>query len=530
MTLESFGGTFTLPVNSASGERDVSISGATTSLILGTTGRPLNLTVGDSLSVQDGGTIEARFGSDILANNLANGTGVEGTILVDGSGSSLIVSSTNKQFVGVTGTPAALVFQNSSMGNSFAGALGIADTATPSINAHVSVLGGSTVSGAGDITLANQNTAGQVAVLNINGTSSQLTQTGATAITVGSPANGTAAINIGTTATGGQLRTGTGTLTINNTGTVTIGSGANIGTLDTDGDVLIDGGALVRNLGSVFLLSTGRTMTIQNGGSARFTGPFSVGSMTTYNISGTDSILETTAITNTLTINSASQVTVSSQGTLSSRGPLAIGTNTNGTLVVDGVSSRADAQAGSQWGTSGGTANVTFRNGAIGSFPNGLILAPTSAANTTANVSVLSARILSSGSMTIAFSGGATTSGTVTVDGAGSLLVPGSSFTIGHASTGTAVIHVQNGGSLLVNNGGTTVLHPTGTININGGTVDLRNLNDNGGTINFNDGSLSYNGPLTVGTGGLLGENLTLENKRQLTVNGTTTIDAGRRW
>src|SRR5688572_31875846 len=71
VTFESNGGPFTLPVNSATGGQDLSVSGAGTSLVLGTTGRPLNLTVGDSLSVQSGGTIEARFGSDIVANNLA---------------------------------------------------------------------------------------------------------------------------------------------------------------------------------------------------------------------------------------------------------------------------------------------------------------------------------------------------------------------------------------------------------------------------------------------------------------------------
>ena len=56
----------------------------------------------------------------------------------------------------------------------------------------------------------------------------------------------------------------------------------------------------------------------------------------------------------------------------------------------------------------------------------------------------------------------------------------------------------------------------------------MKTLLQNGGSINFTAGSLSYFGNLTVGTGGLLGTNLTLESNRQLTLSGTTMIDAGR--
>ena len=67
-----------------------------------------------------------------------------------------------------------------------------------------------------------------------------------------------------------------------------------------------------------------------------------------------------------------------------------------------------------------------------------------------------------------------------------------------------------------------------GTFNINGGSADLKTLNNSGGTINFTAGSLSYLGNLTVGTGGLLGSNLILNADRQLTLSGTTTVDASR--
>jgi hypothetical protein len=81
-----------------------------------------------------------------------------------------------------------------------------------------------------------------------------------------------------------------------------------------------------------------------------------------------------------------------------------------------------------------------------------------------------------------------------------------------------------------VNTGGTvTVTNATGTININGGTVDLKSLNYQGGTINFTAGSLSFLGNLTVGTSGLLGSNLLLNGNQQLTLSGATTVDAGRK-
>ena len=50
----------------------------------------------------------------------------------------------------------------------------------------------------------------------------------------------------------------------------------------------------------------------------------------------------------------------------------------------------------------------------------------------------------------------------------------------------------------------------------------------NNGVFDFIAGSLSYSGNLVVGTGGLLGANLTLNSDRQLSLTGTTTIDATR--
>jgi fibronectin-binding autotransporter adhesin len=763
VTFQSSGGAKTLSVNSG-GSQDVIVTGGSTTLTLGASLNPLNLTAGDDLSVQSGATFEARFGSDVVANDLT-ANGLNGTLRVNGSGSSLTLNSAAQHLIANT-LPGSLQFQNSSIGNSIAGGLRVADNAS-GVTGSVQISAGSTLTLGGNLALASANIAGQNGMLIIIGTGSSLTQSGASTITVGAAANGIAAINIGITATGGTLSTGTGLFTvnptgtvtiggtdatgtlnangdvlinggtvqrntngsqfnlatgrtmtiqngglfsfsgsynaatnavynvtgansrfnflgainlntssqanisaggsilgegginvgsfdvgngalvvdgatstatandessfggsgnsatvtfshaavgnflsgieiandatvgtaavvnvltdadlntgnlslatqggsatmninsgsavtqsgaatvtlghattgaaainigtaftggtlttgsglftINGTGTVTVGSGAKTGTFNANGNLTINGGTLIRSSGSTFTLASGRTMTIQNGGTASFTGNFNTASSAIYNISGAGSTLETTSIGNTLTIVGGAQVTASSQGTVSAGGSLVL---SNGTLFVDGAGSSADAGSSSQWATGGTTADVTFSNGASGSFPNGVSVATSATANTTADVSILSGADLASGSMTLATSGGATTSATVTVDGVGSTLSPGTTFVIGHSSTGTAVVNVLNDGLLAVGAGGSTVLNATGTINIEGGTIDLKALTDNGGTINFASGTLSYLGNLTVGTGGVLGTNLTIDSNKQLTLSGTTTIDA----
>src|SRR4029077_6351976 len=97
-------------------------------------------------------------------------------------------------------------------------------------------------------------------------------------------------------------------------------------------------------------------------------------------------------------------------------------------------------------------------------------------------------------------------SGTISVDGAGSTvgMAPAKTLRIGDVvGTTTGGMNVTNDGSLTLGAGGTTLLTNHGTLNINGGSADLKTLNNSGGTFNFTAGSLSYLGHLTVGTGGL---------------------------
>ena len=174
VTFQSSGGAKTLNVNSG-GAQDVLISGASTLLTLGASLNPLNLTAGDDLSVQSGATLEALFGSDVVANDLTT-NGVNGTLRVNGSGSSLTINTVTQQLIAglLTGS---LQFQNSSTGNSFAGGLRVAD-GTTGVTGSVSITGGSTLTIGGNLSLATQNIASQNGSLTINGTGSNLTQNG----------------------------------------------------------------------------------------------------------------------------------------------------------------------------------------------------------------------------------------------------------------------------------------------------------------------------------------------------------------
>ena len=109
------------------------------------------------------------------------------------------------------------------------------------------------------------------------------------------------------------------------------------------------------------------------------------------------------------------------------------------------------------------------------------------------------------------------------IDSGGTLNVnQGSTFTLG------GTMNIGSGGTINVNQGSTCTLSGSMTIS-SGGTVNLNTLfNNNGVVISPLSGSLKYVGDVTVGTGGLLGTDLTLSsNDHKLTLGGTLTVDAG---
>ncbi len=90
----------------------------------------------------------------------------------------------------------------------------------------------------------------------------------------------------------------------------------------------------------------------------------------------------------------------------------------------------------------------------------------------------------------------------------------GDTFTLGAGST------FVNTGSLSIDPGSTFV--------INGGTFSAGSVSLNGGSFDFTSGQLNLtNSDLVIGTGGLLGNNVTLDATRQISVSGNAVVESG---
>ncbi len=209
-----------------------------------------------------------------------------------------------------------------------------------------------------------------------------------------------------------------------------------------------------------------------------------------------------------------------------------VGINSNGGLSVDGPASSITSTSNSSTvsiGTGGATGTLTVQNGGTANFANSFLnVAEDTVAGTTGTVTIQSGGTLSAKGLVLAALGGSGVNGNVTITGTGSTMsVPAGGFlTIGATSGTTGTLNVLSGGALTVATSGSTAINATGVLNITGGLVSVGNLGLAGGTLNFNSGSLSYVGALTVGTGGLLGSNVTLDSSKTLALTGVTTINA----
>jgi hypothetical protein len=278
------------------------------------------------------------------------------------------------------------------------------------------------------------------------------------------------------------------------------------------------------NQGTVTFASSGgpQTYTLtQSGGDS------------TANLSGGTFTLGTSE--NPLSIAAANRTWVQTGGTMNVKygshltaANLGLGRLVSGTpsLEIDGSGSQLSANGSSNTlGQNGASGSLTLLNGASGSLGNTNLAS--SATSGTGNITVQSGATLAIGSVSAGAAGLAGQSATILVTGSGSSITQaaGTNLTLGAASGSTTILNVNGGGSYTVPSTGSTFLYPTGTININGGSASLGTLQANGGLVNLNSGSLSYLGELKVGLGGVLGENLSLDTSKSLTLSGSTTID-----
>ncbi len=458
----------------------------------------------DGISIGNAAQVHVTSGGLVsFAGSLSvgiNGTGISGngTLTVDGSGSSLVSGGSSNSW-GQSGNTATITFSNNATGT-LSGTLDLGATTTANTTAIVNVLSGADLSVGGNLTLAAAGGATTSATLNIQGSGSIFTQPGSGAIVVGHASSGVAAINVGTTSSGATFTTSTGDTTINKTGVVTIGNGANKGTYDANGNIAVNGGLLRRGSGSSFDLAAGKILDVLNAGRVSFTAGYTTASNAIYFASG-GGVLET--LSGNLTVGNGAQVNVDSGGTVSSASFFDIGTTGgDGTLVVSGSSSSATAAALSLnfWATNGHAAHVTFTNNATGSFPGGISVAG-STAGTAATVNVLSGADLTVSNLFLDWFGGAATSAAFTVDGAGSSVTQSGNFmlTVGESAGGSASLIVRNN-ALFTTGTNSIFVDQTGTVELNSGAVfDARGTITMNGTFNFLGGTLhvdNYTGDL----------------------------------
>ncbi|MCX5772936.1 MAG: hypothetical protein NTZ09_22075, partial [Candidatus Hydrogenedentes bacterium] len=432
-------------------------------------GSVFNLGGGCQINLTAGGRLDV--GALYLGANSGGGPGIQGnaTMVVDGPGSA-IVTSGGPNRIGDAGASGGLTLSNGATAT-FTGPFWVNAYGLNNQSGTVNVLSGATLS-IDDLDIATYATNGAWGRMTVDGAGSAVIQSGAAYLKVGGL--GELHIQNGSTFS-------TGSAGVSNTGWIDISGG----TFAANGDINLNGGLLLRTSTGTFTWAAGKTMTLQNHGGAYFDGDYSLPTGATVN-AGSNSPL---GISGRLTVAGGSQVNLSTGANLSASGPLDVGTGgTNGTLVVDGAGSTASSYSswGSDcvWGAAGGAAAVTYRNGASGSI-NYLTLVGDNTTGTSATVNVESGASLTVQDLKVNTAGG-DTSATVTVTGASTNVgVPfGRTMTVGHASTGTATVNINDGAILSA--GCFTIIHKTGSVNINGGTLRLSNpfFWVDGGTLN----------------------------------------------
>ncbi len=457
-----------LQIDSASTFSGNTISSASTLEVADT----LSLSIGGTLTL-DGGRVECG-----AFDNTSSGTFTHDSGTMDVVGGSFDPGTADYSIDG-SGNP---ILQFSGGSATLSGGLQVADTGTGTMNINS---GGSVTNTVGSI----GNSAIAMGTATVDGTGSTWNNT---SLYVGGS----------DTASGG-----TGTLTVQNGGTVNV-----TGTLKiwNSGTVELLGSQI--NAGS-FIIEPGGTFT-HDSGILDVTGEFNPG-------------------TDDYTINGAGNPTVQlTGGSTTLSGDLWIASSDSGTLNITGgtdvtnITCRIGQYAGSDGTVTVDGAGSTWHNSgslSIGFFGTGSL-------DITDGADV---------SSSIGYIGVSSGSGTVTVDGAGSTWT-NSSLYIGGSDTaagGTGSLTVQNEGK--VDATGILKIWNTGTLTLDGGRVECGIFdNTDIGTFNFTAGTLAFTGNLQVDSGTPFGATggdtissaRTLEVADTLSIGsaGQLTLDGGR--
>jgi hypothetical protein len=494
------------------GDVDIGGSFGSSSSTLLVTGAGSTFSTRFFLVFEGGSVANVSLGGSLSTGNRTfigtDGTG-NGTVTVDGGGS-------NFSSLALTLGAGSLTFSNGSTGT--LGGVAIVFSSSGGSNGTLNVQSGAVVNatslGIAHIAEANTGT------MTITGAGSSLVVSGAGGTDIGAGSASTGTLNV---QSGSTFTSGTGTTTVDATGTIAITGG----TFNQNGHMTVSG-RLTRNAFGDFNFAADKTLNVQNGGDVEIIGSVNLPTGSA-NITGVGS---------TFTV---SNVFAASGFNLS---------------VFDGGSFLAGAVVLEGSPITPSFVNVqgsgsTFVTGAF-LLGNGVMFCATGSTSRLDSVSlnpgdfglsaVESSMIVSSGAQVTAgatrigtSSGGSNNHSTLTVTGIGSSYTPSSAgalnLEIGFngLGTNTGTLNVQNGGTYTSSTGGSVLLNSNGTINIDGGILNLAGpLIRNGGVLNFNTGALSIVDAFNVGTGGLFGTNVTFDTTRQFATSGTTTIEAFR--
>ncbi len=465
------------------------------SLTLGTTTDNGQLSVNTgTLSINSDGIMLVNDGSNLSAGAVNVATASAGVGVLDFDNSTFTASGST--LMGESGGQGTIGFENYAVG-SFAD-ITMGNSSFAGSGAQLVVQAASTVNASGNLLMGPGVQTGQYSFIEVDGTGSTFTQTGATSITLGSSANSNAVIAV---AESGSFYSGTGTITVNKTGEIEIYVG---GTFNANGNVILNGGSLQAVFAGVsagiFNLAAGKNLTAQNGATI---------TLSNYAIPG------------------GSTFTIQSGSSLFSASYFDVGNaiedgNTNlTTLIVGGAGTSFIASSIPIWGGYGGSGVVTIRNNATASITSALEIAYTNIAGTSGTLNVQSgAQLTVAGDINLAAAGGNAVGVIAVTDGI--LTQTSGSLTIGSASgTATATLTINNatgsGGTFTSGTGAITV-NQNGVINLNAGTFNAN------GNITLNGGSFQY----TAGVFNLAnGKNLTAQNGASVNITPNHSIPGG---
>ena len=310
----------------------------------------MNLDVGGTLDIQGTSQFVAQFGSQVTVGNdlfVGDTNGQSASATFDGAGTMLTL--TDVASLGAFGSTGTLSFTNGATGN-LMGALFVADDTAANTAGVLNVTGGSVVTAA-DIDAGILAVSGVSGTILVDGTGSRITQTGSSTFDLGAVSLGTGMLTL---TNGGRFDTGTGTTTINATGTLDISSngqffGRNVqlaGTANVNGGILfadhlqLNGGALnTDGTSSVAVNSLGGF-----GSSVSFNGFFTLGAP-----AGAATATHTVGLSDTFNVGAT----------------LAVGDTKAATLTVDGGTVTAGSARIAGFGGSGGSTIFVINGGSL---------------------------------------------------------------------------------------------------------------------------------------------------------------------